>query len=93
MAKTIPGGRVDAERGMRPRSLAPSALFSLLLGLIVSGVSPAVESNLLANGGFETAGRLSKQRLQRLADEGVRFESNDPWLPVRWNVVRQRPGP
>ncbi len=69
---------------MRLRSLLPGLLLSLLPGLIVVGVAPAVECNLLANGGFEMAGRLSQPRLRGLAGEGVRFEADDPWLPVRW---------
>jgi len=84
VVETIPAGGIDADPPAGLRSLLPSALFSLLLGLIVHGVSPAVESNLLANGGFETAGRLSRERLRRLADEGIRFETDDPLLPVRW---------
>ena len=66
---------------------------SLLLGLLLSGISSAVECNLLANGGFETAGRLSRQRLQSLPSEGVRYETNAPWLPVRWTWSASGPAP
>jgi hypothetical protein len=52
------------------------------------GASPIGErrsrSNLLANGGFEFAGRLSQPRLLRVPNEGVKFENADPLLPVRW---------
>ena len=52
------------------------------------GASPIGErpsrSNLLANGGFEFAGRLSQPRLRRVPNEGVTFENADPLLPVRW---------
>jgi len=57
----------------------------LLLGSCVPGVGLAAESNLLANGGFETVGRLSRQRLSRLSGEGLRFENEDPLLPMRWD--------
>jgi hypothetical protein len=55
-----------------------------IVSLAIPGFCLGVESNLLANGGFETAARLSPQRLARLAGEGVKFESPDPLLPLRW---------
>lgn len=49
-----------------------------------SSATGAAESNLLANGGFETVGRLAPEALQRQVRAGVRFAGDDPLLPMRW---------
>ena len=73
--------------GLRLRSFGNGIgliLLAPLLGLAISEVVSAAESNLLANGGFEMAGRLSQPRLRRVPHEGVRLEAADPLLPIRW---------
>jgi hypothetical protein len=60
--------------------MLPAALVSFAIQNVCLGV----QCNLLANGGFEAAARLSRERLARLAGEGVKFESPDPLLPLRW---------
>lgn len=70
-----------------------ATLLAVLAGLAMTDVAVAVECNLLANGGFEMAGRVSRPRLQRLAHENIRFQSADPLLPVRWTWSGSGPAP
>jgi hypothetical protein len=65
---------------------AQLSVFATLLALFISTVPSALaaESNLLANGGFEAAGHMAAYRVDRMVKEGMRFDSADPLLPLRW---------
>lgn len=46
--------------------------------------SGAAEVNLLANGGFESCGRLGAWRSEAQTKAGMTFDSKNPLLPYRW---------
>jgi len=52
--------------------------------LVAAGMVSAAEANLLANGGFETTGRLAAKRLEAMIKNGMTLDGEDPLLPMRW---------
>jgi hypothetical protein len=59
----------------------------LVLEVLCGVCTAAVDVNLLANGGFETAARLAPPALAWLNKQAVTFAEADPLLPVRWTIT------